>query len=225
VVNKLPHKLFGNLSALFLTASLAGAYFFGGYLGLLLAVPPSNASPVWPAAGIALATVLIFQKKAIPGIFLGALLTQFFSYGDTSSAEKLLSTAVTATITGFGSGAQAVFGAFLINRYIGSRDPLLDDDKILRFMILAGPISCIVAPTIGITTIFLQGVISGADFLLSWTTWWVGDAIGALIFTPLMLIVLAKPDSPWRMRRRSVALPLIILSSLVVLLFQYGQRL
>ncbi len=220
-----PSQFFKNLSAFFLTTSLAAAYFLGGYFGLLLAVPPSNASPVWPASGIALAAILLFDKRAVPGIFVGALLAQFYSYGDTSSAEKLMSTAVTGIIAGIGSCTQAMFGAFLINRYVGHRDPLLDDDKILRFLLLAGPVSCIIAPSIGITTLFLQGVITGADFPLSWAIWWIGDAIGVLIFTPLVLIVLAQPESPWRMRRRSVALPLIVLSALVVVLFQYGQRL
>jgi hypothetical protein len=34
---------------------LAVAYFLGGYLGTLISIPPSHASPIWPAAGIALA--------------------------------------------------------------------------------------------------------------------------------------------------------------------------
>lgn len=40
---------------LMLVLGIAAAYYATGRLGLLLAIPPGYASPVWPAAGIALA--------------------------------------------------------------------------------------------------------------------------------------------------------------------------
>ena len=50
----------------------AATYALAGWLALLLAIPPSYASPLWPAAGIALACVLCLGRGAIAGVALGA---------------------------------------------------------------------------------------------------------------------------------------------------------
>ena len=63
-------------------------YFMAGEAGMMLAIPPSNAAAVWPAAGIALALMTIFGKKILPGILLGGLLVQTMSFLDISSIEK-----------------------------------------------------------------------------------------------------------------------------------------
>jgi len=54
-------------------------------------------------------------------------------------------------------------------------------------------------------------------------TWWVGDVIGVLIFTPLLLCFIGTPRSQWQLRINSVALPLVMLSLLVAVLFQLGK--
>src|SRR5512145_1325766 len=52
--------------------ALAIGYFGTGILGLLLAVPPGYASPVWPASGIALAGLLLWDSRVWPGIWIGS---------------------------------------------------------------------------------------------------------------------------------------------------------
>ncbi|RPH15998.1 MAG: hypothetical protein CBB67_016305 [Alteromonadaceae bacterium TMED7] len=51
----------------------AVAYFVLGYIGQLMAVPPGLATIIWPAAGLALAAVLAFGQRALPGVFIGSL--------------------------------------------------------------------------------------------------------------------------------------------------------
>ena len=48
------------------------AYALAGVLSLLLAIPPGYASPLYPAAGIALASVLVFGRRMLPAVWLGA---------------------------------------------------------------------------------------------------------------------------------------------------------
>ena len=48
------------------------AYAAVGALALMLAGPPGYASPLYPAAGIALAARLVFGPAALPGVWLGA---------------------------------------------------------------------------------------------------------------------------------------------------------
>ncbi|MGR9114368.1 MAG: EAL domain-containing protein [Gammaproteobacteria bacterium] len=204
--------------------AVAFGYFVGGYLGSWLVIPPSYVSPVWPASGIALAAMLIYGKRALPGIFLGSLAVQSYAFMDYFSSETIWNSLVIGAITSVASSCQAILGRFLIGRYVGFNDPLIFDSKIIKFLLLGGPVSCFVAATIGVSTLWLKGIVTGSDCLLSWGTWWVGDTIGVLIFTPLVMIFLAEPRSAWHSRRRYVGYPLMILLAFVVLVFYYGNR-
>ncbi|MCB1828896.1 MAG: hypothetical protein KDI35_01735, partial [Gammaproteobacteria bacterium] len=46
---------------------LALLYFVSGHLSLLLAIPPGYATAVWPGAGIALAGLLLYGRRYLPG--------------------------------------------------------------------------------------------------------------------------------------------------------------
>ncbi len=213
------------LRYLYVNLSVAGGYFLLGYVGTLLSAPPSNVSPVWPASGFALAIVLVFGKRVLPGLFLGALAIHIYSFLDFSTLESITPPFITGLITSISSCVQAVFGVSLINRFLGKDDPLLEDSKIVRFFFLGGPVSCVIAPTVGISIIFFQGIITAEDFLISWATWWIGDCIGVIIFAPLILTFIAKPKTLWKERQRLVAYPLILVLILVASIFQYSQKL
>ncbi len=64
-----------------------------------------------------------------------------------------------------------------------------------------------------------RGKIPWALTPLSWWTWWVGDTIGVLIVTPLVLSWVAEPRQPWRRRRLSVTLALVGAFALAVIFF------
>jgi CHASE1-domain containing sensor protein len=73
--------------------------------------------------------------------------------------------------------------------------------------------------TWGVTSLLLGGVIQPVDYLFHWWTWWVGDAIGVITFTPLILIWAAKPAVfP---HGRQVSLPLGLAFTVVVIFFIY----
>src|SRR5215207_5020927 len=55
------------------TGLLAAAYWASAKLSLLLAIPPGYATAIWPAAGIALAGLLMLGGRAWPGVWLGSL--------------------------------------------------------------------------------------------------------------------------------------------------------
>lgn len=224
----LPSLRVFNSSALFMKLSqnfaLALAYFLGGYLGMLLAFPPSNASPVWPASGIALAGIYIHGVKVLPGIYIGTFLSQLYSFADLSSADKIFDSLLIAAIVSFGSALQAQLGAQLIYRFVGRGDPLTADRKILAFLVLGGPVSCMVAASIGIATLGYKNIITVDDIPLSWLTWWVGDTIGVLVFTPIAMVFFAQPRAIWRARYHSVGYPMIFTIVAAYLLFHYGKE-
>src|SRR5690606_27425542 len=53
-------------------------------------------------------------------------------------------------------------------------------------------------------------IISANSFLLNWLTWWIGDAMGILIFTPMILILYGANKSLWRPRIIPILLPLLL---------------
>ena len=201
----------------------AVGYFIGGWFGTLLATPPSNASPIWPSAGIALAAMLVSGGTVLPGIFVGALITQFYAFLDASSFAKIIKSLDVGVLAGIGSCLQAWLGMRLINHWVGQHDPLIEDGKILRFFVLIA-LSCLVAASIGVSSLYFRNVISLSNLPSSWVTWWVGDTIGAAIFTPLLLLFYGKPRNVWRGRRRFVLYPLLIILLLIIAAFKFSLQ-
>jgi diguanylate cyclase (GGDEF)-like protein len=202
---------------------LAIGYFLGGYLGTLLSIPPSHASPIWPAAGIALAGFIVYGYRAIPGIWLGAFFTQAYAFWDMSSLQNMPGTLFIGVVASTAATLQAGLGSGLVKRYVGGDNALLSDNSILTFLALGGPLSCLVSASVGILTLYLREVVSFDNMSSGWMAWWVGDTIGVLIFTPLLLCFIGKPRTPWRSRINPVAVPLMIISLLVMILFQFGK--
>jgi diguanylate cyclase (GGDEF)-like protein/PAS domain S-box-containing protein len=203
---------------------VAIAYFIGGQAGLLLAIPPSNAAAVWPASGIALAAILVCGNRILPGILIGSILVQTTSFLDVSSIEKIISSIKIGTVISGGVVCQAWVGSRLVRHIIERDEALLKERSILLFCLLTGPVSCIISASIGILTLWFEGILTVADLLLSWSTWWIGDSIGVLVFTPIALCFVGKPRYIWKQRITNVALPLCILSSIAFIIFKLSYQ-
>jgi PAS domain S-box-containing protein len=200
-------------------AAMAVAYYVVGRLGLLLAIPPGYATAVWPASGIALAGTLLFGYRVWPGILLGSFLINLRTSLDTTSTASILNTTALAASIGIGASLQAIVGAFLIRRFTHYPTAFVAARDIIKFLVLGGPVSCLVNATWAVTSLLLSGVIHPVDYLFHWWTWWVGDAIGVITFTPLILIWAAKPAV--FSHGRQVSLPLCLAFTLVVIFFIY----
>jgi len=196
---------------------LAIAYFVTGKLGLMLAVPPGYATAIWPPSGIALAGIIVFGWRIWPGILLGSFLVNV-SFDSSSINAAILSLGIPLVI-GSGTVLQAVIGAILVRRFAAFPNDLANVNEVFAFLFWGGLVSCLVNATLSVTTLMLSGKITDSNFLFNWWTWWLGDVIGVLIFTPLVLVWLLKPNQKWRSRRLPVTLPMIttfILTLIVV---------
>lgn len=203
---------------LLLICLIAATYFVFGLFGQLINVPPSNAGALWPPAGISLTAALLLGNRIWPGIFLGNFIISAWAFG--FHADSILINA----ITGSGATLCALLGSFLIKRFVGFPNSLVDDKSILLFLLLGGPVSCLLPATVAMTSMFFAGIISLAEVPVNWLNWWVGDTIGVFVFAPLVLILFAEPKEIWRKRRNSVGLPLIFTFTLVVMFFFYVRQ-
>lgn len=203
---------------------VAVAYYIAAQAGLLLAVPPSNAAAVWPAAGIATVAVIILGPRILPGIFLASLLIHGKIIFDATGADEIILSLLMAVIGSAGRVVQTWLAARLVKPVLAQDQALLREHSIVMFCLLAGPVSCIISATAGVSTLWFQGILNPVDLPLAWATWWIGDSIGVLVVCPLVLCFVGKPRRCWRPRIYSVAMPLGILILVVFAAFNFSYQ-
>lgn len=189
--------------------ALALAYAVLGGMGLAMAIPPGYASPIFPAAGLALAATLHSRARLLPGVWLGSFVLNV----SLATLQGHLSAGAIAVAAGIAVGAllQAALGAWLIQRVRSLRwETLLTERDSLIFLALGGPAACIVSASVGAGTLVAAGVIDRTQAVITWWNWYIGDTIGVLVFAPLTLIWLLRRASPWRDRLRTVVAPMLL---------------
>ena len=181
---------------------LLTVYFVAGKLGLRLAFVHANATAVWPPTGIALAGLLMLGYRVWPVIFLGAFLVNITTAGSV----------VTSLGIAAGNTLEALLGACLVNRFAGGRAAFDHPRTVFKFAVLAATASTAVSATIGVASLSLGGSATGSNYGAIWLTWWLGDAVGALIVTPFFILWSAKPRLRWsRAKAVEAALFLVVL--------------
>lgn len=193
------------------------AYVIWGKLGLMLALPPGYASPVFPPAGIAIAAALIGGKKTLPWIFAGALLLNIWvGYSNEHQINSVGFLAATAI--GMASMLQAAIGRWALRRAIGYPATLDHSTDILRFLILA-PVLCLISATLSIGSLWALGNIDKADIISNWASWWGGDTLGVLVMFPIVMTLIGRPVKLWRSRISTVAIPMLLFFVIFVAIF------
>ena len=190
------------------------AYAVLGALGLMLAPPPGYASPVFPAAGLALAAVLILGNRALPGIWFGALtihVTSAWLDHNLGWVSFLFAVAMSC-----GASLQAWAGRMLITRFQGEQWRTLENERsIFNFLALGGPLPCLISSSVGVACLFLLGRLDKSGYFSTWWAWYVGDVLGVLIGAPAVLCLLIRPDDLWGERRRRLVAPMLLVLALV----------
>ncbi len=196
---------------------LTVAYVVSGKLGLMLALPPGYASPIFPPAGIALAAALISGRKSLPWIFLGSLLLNLWISYSSSHHINVMGLNV-ALIIAIASVLQAAIGGWGLRRIIGYPAAFDNSADIIRFLLLV-PLICLTSATLSVSGLSALGIFELENYASNWASWWVGDTLGVLIMFPLMMIFIAEPFALWQSRRLTVAFPLLLILSLFVMIF------
>lgn len=208
---------------IFQLLSPALAYYIAGSLGLLLAIPPGFASAIWPAAGVALAFALLKPSTTtLIGIGVGSFAVNL---GVISNLAQLTpASLITPALIATGAILQAGTGAWLYRRALGHARIFDTPRTIARFMLLVTPASCLIAATVGVGTLFGQGIITSDNAFFTWSTWWVGDSIGVLLVTPLALELANRQASAFSARRWQILVPSCVLLLCVTLLFIFSRQ-
>jgi len=148
-----------------------------GKLGLSLSLVADNVTLIWPPTGLALASLLLFGPRLWPGVFLGALIVNL-----TTSAPV-----ATAFIIALGNAGESLAGYWLLTRIAPIDVALSRVRDALRLILLGGGAATIVSASVGVAGLVWGGVIPSSAAASTWSVWWMGDAMGAIVFGPVLL--------------------------------------
>ena len=186
-------------------AGLAAVYFVAGKLGLQLASVNASATAVWAPTGIALAAFLILGYRIWPAILLSAFLVNLTTAGSVGTSISI----------GAGNTLEGIVGAYLVNRYANGRHALQRAPGVFKFAALTAIVSTMVSATCGVTSLALAGFADWARYGSIWLTWWLGDAAGALVVAPFVILWSEGPRRRWRGSRVFEAALLLLSLSFV----------
>jgi PAS domain S-box-containing protein len=164
---------------------LAACYLVAAFVGLKFAIPPGNATAIWPPSGIALAGVLLLGPWASPGIWLGATLAN-------------LTTAVTfpaAAAIGLGNTLEALIGAWLLQRSGRTARACFQDARGVFVFATVAVAASVAAATVGVAVLEATGHLPWSSLAFNWVTWWLGDIAGMVIVTPFLVSLWGAPRS------------------------------
>lgn len=221
-MSQAPLPLYRRLLPALLTAAV---YFAAGELALWLAHAPGSAAPLYPAAGIALAAALVHGRWALPGVAVGAFAVNAL-LGPSRGMDPMMSAATGAVIAA-GATLQAAAGAWLMKRRLNDPGSISEPRDALGLCLWGGAVACTISAGTAGLCLSQAGAVVGADVWLMVLTWWSGDTLGVLIATPIALTLIGQPAGMWRPRRLTVALPLVVVTSvltLAILIVAGGDR-
>jgi PAS domain S-box-containing protein len=163
---------------------VVGALYFGlARLGAALA--PLHPSLISPVAGLALAAVLLRGLRVWPAIFVAAFAAGILAdpVGETLTSSVLMSAAMAAAGT-----IEALVGGFVINVWSDGRRIFDTPAGVAKFALVNLGLSAMIGATIGVVSLCLHGSVDWANAAAPWAMWWLRDAAGALVITPVIVL-------------------------------------
>ncbi|MBD2690282.1 MASE1 domain-containing protein [Anabaena catenula] len=161
---------------------IAMSYYVVSWLVLKKMSVPAFGTPVWPATGFAIGFLLLWGRSRWFGVFLGAMLAN--SIG--------IKTIVLAFIGGIGTTIGSLISVTLILRLTRTNYPLNQVKNVVIFSLCSLFTGTIFQALLGAITVCLGGYEPWHKYLEISLGWWVGDAIGILVFAPPVLTLAKK---------------------------------
>lgn len=168
---------------------VALAYFVSGRLGLAIPYVGSHITLIWLPTGIAVAALIRWGYICWPGIFLGALATNF-----SIDSSPLLDSSIA-----LGNTLGPLLAAWLLRRlkFHGVLDRAYD----ILLLVVAAAIGMLVSASGGVSSLLIFKVLPMQDAGAAWLSWSAGDFVGVLLAAPLLLnISRAELKKLWAQR-------------------------
>lgn len=156
--------------------AIAVAYYGAAYLIVSSLGLGLEASPLWPSAGIALGGLLLAGQRVWPGVALGS----FFWCQSQVSLTMAFALAFSITL-------QALVGAEVLH-WLKFCPSLKRRQDVLELVVWGAWGSSLINASLSTLVGYLGGTVEPQQWQENWWTLWVGDGMGILIVTPLLLM-------------------------------------
>jgi diguanylate cyclase (GGDEF)-like protein len=176
---------------------LAGlTYYLGALLGVAASAMSEGISIFWLPNGVLLAALLVTSRREWPGYLLAAVLAEIAADLPAFTLTQALGFAAVNVF-------ECLLAAYLLERI--ARPFKLDSlRRVVQFGAYVLIVVCGLAALLGAAIYALSGP-TPTSFWASWRIWWLGDGLGVLLITPLILGWLQRASPPDRRQRLEAA--------------------
>ncbi len=186
-------------------ALLAALYVVSGLLGNASSFMNGEVALVWPPAGIALAAILLFGYRMWWGVAIGAGVFTFMR--GTPLGFFTVATAV-------GNTMGAMVCAYLLERFVGFQNSMERLKHAAGFILFACLLGTTVNATFNVIGLCYTSQLPWDQLFTNVIVWWVPNALGALVVTPIILAWASPSDlhlpRRWRVEAACCAIGLIL---------------
>lgn len=134
--------------------------------------------PLWPSAAVGLSAALIYGWRAAPGIAVGSLLANAVSLGSGWLLAGII--AITNTLG-------PTLAARMISPKVKVWPPFNSLNNVVIFLVYGVMLMAAITATGSIGGKWLLGRLVADEAFAAWGRWWMAHAMGALLFTPVIL--------------------------------------
>jgi PAS domain S-box-containing protein len=152
-------------------------------IGLKLVLPPHNIAVFWPPNGALLAILLVTNKRRWPAVFAGVPPGHYLLVLLGGGRELTLD-----VVYALANMIELGIAAWLIRRICGPRLTFRSMREVLSLILSAMVLACGVSASISsaITIYYFEGLA----FMTVWRSWWMADAMGVLLITPMVVTLM-----------------------------------
>lgn len=154
---------------------IALAYYLSAKLGLAISYIGTHITLIWLPTGLAVAALLRLGQHYWPGVFLGALITNYSIDG-----SPLLDACIAA-----GNTLGPLLSAWLLRRL--NFQSTLDRVQDILLLIATAATGMLVSAGGGVSSLVMFDLLQLNDVPIAWLSWWAGDFVGVLLALPILL--------------------------------------
>jgi signal transduction histidine kinase len=171
-------------------------YYLSARLGYYLVFKNTTALPAWPPSGIAFALIILLGRSSWPGITIGALVVNVMGFWNNPAlpAQTIISA---SSMIAIGHTLETLTGNFMVKRWIKDDYPFTRARDTFRFLLVTLVMSSLGA-IVGTWSLLINALIPETELFKTGFSWWIGNVVGILLFTPFILSIARKRTFAFR---------------------------
>lgn len=176
----------------------------------------SQIVPIWLPAGIALVGCYLWWLRFIPAVFIASFAFNYSVHPTFGLIDLMGDHCFELLFIATGASLQALVGSALLRYWLGHPLNLSSNKKILYFILVIGVLVNLISSNIGVFALStFNPDYSYENYGLNLVYWWLGDSLGILLATPVLLSLINFNQLDNQQKKSRV----LILSSASVLFF------